>query len=89
MAVRVRKGHGGTSSLHPTLRKGAKDGAPELLCLGWKWKGGPPVYPRVLGWLGVGRWVSVDLAYTSVWRRHGDEYRVIESRIVQRRLNDS
>ena len=26
-------GHGGTSSLHPTLRKGAKDGAPELLWL--------------------------------------------------------
>ena len=26
-------GHGGSSSLHPTLRKGAKDGAPELF--GW------------------------------------------------------
>lgn len=26
-------GHGGASSLHPTLRKSAKDGAPEGLCL--------------------------------------------------------
>jgi hypothetical protein len=27
-------GHGGTSSLHPTLRKSAKDGAPELFGVG-------------------------------------------------------
>ena len=33
-------GHGGTSSLHPTLRKVAKDGAPELF--GWTNKGGAP-----------------------------------------------
>ena len=33
-------GHGGTSSLHPTLRKVAKDGAPELF--GRTNKGGAP-----------------------------------------------
>jgi hypothetical protein len=42
---------GGTSSLHPTLSKSAKDGAPELLWLFEKVKGGAPdpsVYSRPL-----------------------------------------
>lgn len=35
-------GHGGASSLHPTLRKSAKDGAPEGFVFGWERKGGAP-----------------------------------------------
>jgi hypothetical protein len=56
-------GHGGTSSLHPTLRRSAKDGAPELfggwlrveLCdtdfwVGGECKGGAPG-TQGLGWI--------------------------------------